>query len=455
MKHFILPAVVALVLTYMAVPSSASPVYLTVYGGPGANAVNAGGTAVGAVDGRAVRWNPADAGITVLGALENQPPFSNAYAINAAGTAVGYALIVDSDGEIGGERAVRWDASGTAATELGRLGSDEDWGPADFAVAINNAGTAVGYAAGPAGGSRAVRWDASGTAATPLGSLGPRGDGYTHDQARAVNAAGTAVGFATRYGVAGTGQFATRWDASGAATALGRLGTNSGGGAYATAYAINAAGTAVGSSDKYDAAGTPKGSRAVRWNASGTAATELGILGTDATGLTNGSAIAINDAGTAVGFVWKYDAAGVDKGQRAVRWDPSGTAVTELGHLGGSAGVYIYSMALAINAGGIVVGYDQIDTASGMPTPIAVYWGPNGLPVNLNTLIDPASGWTLTQAQLITDTNWIAGIGTFDPDGPGGQRADPRGFLLHVPEPDGLAALSLGGLALLRRRRVA
>ena len=71
----------------------------------------------------------------------------------------------------------------------------------------------------------------------------------------------------------------------------------------------------------------------MRWDASGTAATELGNLGTDGNGLTTSYAYAVNTAGTALGVAEKYES-GVFMGQRAVRWDASGTAATELGHLG-------------------------------------------------------------------------------------------------------------------------
>jgi hypothetical protein len=468
MKRSIIHVMGGLSLAAVAIPSSAPAAYITVYGTPtytpgtggfqaiAATGVNNSGTAVAYATGAGgasysgIRWNSAGSAIE-LGNL-NGP--AGAFAINDAGTAVGYAYIYDDLTGAEGARAVRWDASGTP-TKLGRLGTDADWDPDDSVRAINAAGTAVGYAAGPAGGSRAVRWDASGTVATALGSLGPRADGYTNDQALAINAAGMAVGYALNFDVVGKGQFAARWDASGAATELGSLGTNSSGLAYAMAGAINAAGTAVGSAEKYDNSGTPRGSRAVRWDAAGTAATELGILGTDATGLTDGVAIAINDAGTAIGEMWKYDAAGVNKGQRAVRWDPSGTAATELGNLDTRADGYTNSIALAINAGGIVIGYDETDTTSAVHTSKAVYWEPDGAPIDLNILIDPTSGWTLTQAQVINDTNWIAGIGNFDPDGPGGQPAYQRGFLIHLPDPGGLALLSLSGVALLRRRRPA
>ena len=150
-----------------------------------------------------------------------------------------------------------------------------------------------------------------------------------------VNNNGTAVGFAIRYlSGSNVGQRALRWDASGtAATELGNLGTDSGGYTNAYAYAINDAGTAVGDSQKY-VGGSNLGYRAVRWDASGTAATELDNLGAiSSSGYAFARAYAINGAGTAVGYSEKYSGT-IDLGSRAVRWDASGTAATELGNLG-------------------------------------------------------------------------------------------------------------------------
>jgi hypothetical protein len=52
-------------------------------------------------------------------------------------------------------------------------------------------GTAVGdttkYTGGTSLGYRAVRWDASGTAATELGNLGTEGTGYTESTTQAIN----------------------------------------------------------------------------------------------------------------------------------------------------------------------------------------------------------------------------------------------------------------------------
>jgi hypothetical protein len=238
------------------------------------------------------------------------------------GVALGYAEKYDA-GSDKGWRAVRWDASGTTATELGNLGTDSNGVTATFAGAINAAGTAVGlaekYLAGSDVGERAVRWDASGTAATELGNLGTVG-GYTgYNRALDINAPGTAVGSSAKY-VMGSckGSRAVRWDASGtAATELGNLGTDADGYTVSGALGINTAGTSVGYADKY-VSGSYQGGRAVRWDASGTAATELGNLGTANSGFTGSYATAVNATDLAVGYAAKYDSGGIYVGDRVV-----------------------------------------------------------------------------------------------------------------------------------------
>src|SRR5262249_7616720 len=179
------------------------------------------------------------------------------------------------------------------------------------ALALNGAGTAVGFEEKWSGdtdlGWRAVRWDASGTAATELDNLGTDSNGVTHSTALAVNVASVAVGKSGKY-VGGTnlGSRAVRWDVSGpAAIELGNLGTSNSGAAGSQANAVNDAGVAVGGAEKY-VGGTDLGSRAVRWDASGPAVTELGNLGTDSNGVTNSNAFAVNAAGVAVGSAEKW-----------------------------------------------------------------------------------------------------------------------------------------------------
>jgi len=310
--------------------------------------------------------------------------------------------------------------------------------------------------AGTYGGTVAVRWDAGVTAATELGHLGLDEDGQAYASSVAVNDAGTAVGHAIKYVArVNHGIRAVRWDAgSTAATELGHLGTNARGETAAFTVAVDAAGTAVGFSRKYSA-GVFLGDRAVRWDAGATAATELGNLGTNASGRAYGSAHMINASGTSIGYVEKY-VGNVNLGERAVRWEAGGTAATELGVLGTLSGV-TSAYAYAINAHGTIVGtvveYDE-NIFRGFR---AVLWRADNSAFDLNRLIDPASGWTLNFAYGISDTNFVAGLAKFDPDGAGPVQAYQRMFVIDataaVPEPGLAAVLTPVGVALLRRRR--
>jgi hypothetical protein len=456
-------ALAATTLTVPSAPAAPLDAYVTVYGGPtytpgiggfqfgGGVIVNDAGTAVGTaykhngsdvdLGGRAFRWDDESNVATELGNLgtdTNGRTQSIVRAINNAGTAVGWA---EKYPGFHGHRAVRWDGSGTAATELGHLGTTSNGFTYSAALFINDVGTAVGHAAKYSGdsdrGYRAVRWGASGTVATELGNLGTDTNGSTYTAVAAINDIGTTVGWAETYDTSGVdlGARAVRWDASGtAATELENLGARTNGYTDSAAHAINNSGTAVGAAWTYDGLDNWLGARALRWNASGTAATELGNLGTNDRGFATSVAVAINDAGTAVGFASKFDGSGADMGGRAVRWDASGTAATELSNLGTSASGYTYCDAFAINDAGIIIGsaytYDGSGTYFGQRP---VYWGLDGVAVDLNTLIDPASGWKLNFADSISNTGWIGGHGAFDPDGPGGQAAYERLYLMHVP----------------------
>jgi hypothetical protein len=432
-----------------------------------------------------------------LGPFADTVKYSQAYAINASGMSVGYAN--DSTGY----RAVRWDQNGEI-TELALVTQDITYD--SRAVAINDNGIIVGYSSLANGESpipvdksrgysndaqRAVRWTYG--SVTVLGDINPTApayiSGYTdpegipdyvgHSGAVAINDSGTAIGFADKYNWVVSqiypmppnwtygGIRAVRWDAGGTtATELGGLGTDgspsngdhsNAGYAWDQAYAINNSGTIVGSAGKYEdslpAFPVHQGTRAVRWDAGSTLATELGTLGTDANNTSYSEAYAINASGTAVGYANKYDA-GIPQGTRAVRWGSSGTAAIELGNLGTDSNNVTNSQANAINSNGIIVGFaEAYDTSGNDLGQRAVYWALDGIAVDLNTLIDPDSGWILTEADGISDTGWIDGIGMFDSDGAGGHAAYQRLFLIPVPEPGGLCLLAMGAMAILRRRK--
>jgi hypothetical protein len=120
------------------------------------------------------------------------------YDVNRAGTAVGASLEDNPSGD-----TARWNADGT------RTVLDNPAEAAGEVLAINNRGTAVGYAWPPAGNpalDKALLWKPDGTVVPlPPSSLGP------YAAAFAINDAGVVAGFAV--GTDGAGN-ATTWRAT-------------------------------------------------------------------------------------------------------------------------------------------------------------------------------------------------------------------------------------------------
>ncbi len=149
---------------------------------------------------------------------------------------------------------------------------------------------------------------------------------------------------------------------------------------------------------------------------------------------------ATTDLGSLFDGAWSYAWGINDAGQIVGTMEPSiaflcsnGT-VTGLGTLGGT-----YSEAYCINNEGQVVG--DSDTVPGVNSTRAFIYG-DGKMTDLNSLIDPASGWTLVQATAINDSGQIVGYGSMG------------AFLLTpVPEPATLSLLALAGMAMVRRRK--
>jgi probable HAF family extracellular repeat protein len=107
----------------------------------------------------------------------------------------------------------------------------------------------------------------------------------------------------------------------------------------------------------------------------------------------------------------------------------------DLGTLGGTV-----STGQGINDSGHVTGWSYTDVGA---EHAFVYAQGSGM-VDLNSLIDPLSGWTLISGRAINDAGQITGRGLI-----GGES---RAFLLTpVPEPASLALLPLGLPLLVRR----
>ena len=305
----------------------------------------------------------------------------------------------------------------TTILDMGALGN----GDYSYAYGINNQGEVVGESGQVAGFPHAFLWDAE-HGIQDLGTL----NGVGGSNAYGINDHGQIVGVSD-VNVTGVDTHAFLWDSQNGMHDLGTLG-----GMSSSAAGINNFGKVVGGSST-----SPGGfeQHAFLWDA-GNGLQDLGTLGG-----ANGGAGHINDLGQVVGastpvgtfpqhaFLWdaqngvqdlgtlpgtnvSYAAAINAVGQvvgasflqvmyygyppHAFLWDAQ-QGMQDLGTLPGASG----SEARGINASGAVVG------GSGGH---AFLYG-NGSMTDLNDLLPPNSGWTLTAATAINDAGQIVGYG--------------------------------------------
>ena len=153
----------------------------------------------------------------------------------------------------------------------------------------------------------------------------------------------------------------------------------------------------------------------------------------------------VNDSGLAVGRSRGASLGSTAADYAATLWDTTEAGSPTPVNLD-PTDVLQQSTADGINALGQVVGWGDMNPYSASTRDYhAFIWEESTGMVDLNTLIDPSSGWTLLIARGINDSGWIVGYGALDGVG--------RGFAMQVPEPTALAMLGLGGLALIRRRK--
>ena len=308
--------------------------------------------------------------------------------------------------------------NGGVLRDLGTLG-----GSPTEANGVNASGQVVGDSLVTGGNIHAFLSGANGGALRDLGTLG----NDTWSYGFGVNTSGQVAGVSF---ISGNNSSIRAFLSGANGGALRDLGTVNGSD-YSWANGVNDSGQVTGYS--HFATG---GDHAFLSGANGGALRDLGTLGGAAS-----QGNAVNASGQVVGVSTNGSGS-----RHAFLSGANGGALMDLGALGGS-----FSTAQGVNASGQVVGVYQ--SANNSPGRAFLY--SNTVMVDLNTLIDPASGITLTSASSISDNGFITGYG-FD-------RGNPSGgfmpFLLtpsaSVPEPSTFALLGVGiGFALLARVRV-
>jgi probable HAF family extracellular repeat protein len=301
------------------------------------------------------------------------PAGSTAKGINAGGHVVG------SLPAGGTQHAFVYNGSHTY--DLGTLG-----GPMSIAYGINDLGVVVGQADNASGRPRAFSFYRGHM--TNLGTL-PGGD---LSVATAINKSGVITGYSGTGALYDYGVYGFRYQ-SGHMVRLGALP----GGLGSFGYSINSAGKIAGAA--YEGPYTPPDYP--NYPVIYKYGVPVKISGYE------GEANGINDHGQVVGGLNTYDLP-FPHGRRAYFWQP-GSPVGTITFLGSLDALIDDGYAVAINNCGVVVGNSAVQLSSDYYGYQGFVWTRSRGIRNLNALIDPASGWTVTDAAAINDQGQIAG----------------------------------------------
>ncbi|MFQ5463688.1 MAG: DUF3466 family protein [Phycisphaerae bacterium] len=320
--------------------------------------------------------------ITDLGTLGGSTTF--AFGINDSGQVVGLSAL---DAQPGGDsHAFLWDNG--SMTDLGDFG-----GSNSSANAINNAGEVTGFAENAAGFQHAFLWQNGTLIDLMAGNTTSHGSGW------AINESTQVAGH--------IGPVAFLWE-QGVMTLLNPVCATP-----VRANGINEAGQVAGESGTCPT---------ILWEDDGNPKTnDIRVLGFLPGGLSRARAKAINDVGQVVGDA-NFAPPDLEDYHAVlwanISWDVSGNFTGDIIDLGALPGGQ-RSFALAINNHGQVVGSAS---SVGIGASHAMIWDDVDGMRDLNDLIPPEAGWSLSLARDINDVGQIVGMGLL-----GGQ---VRGYLL-------------------------
>ena len=318
----------------------------------------------------------------------------------------------------------------SAAADYNVVGLGALGGSSSIAAAISSNGLVTGYAT--IGGQQHIfLYDGSmhdlgiGTASGVNASgmvvgTNSSGDAFLYDGTMHDLGAGTSA-----YGINNSGQIALVPNngqgeiyQNGTSTPLPLM---PGGMYFVVPYAINASGQAAGFGD--DAVGFQQGNYFYAFFFDGTTTHDIG---------THGETL-----------------------EDDVLYTSTGYGINGLGHVvgtdtafGDTYNGFLYMGGVEHNISGITpAGINDSDVVVGISASGAAIYTLGGGLVNLDTLIDPLSGWHLTEATAINDAGQIVGVGSF-------QGGPAQAVLLNpVPEPASFLLAALASLSFLVRFR--